>query len=191
MNENVEDMYEDMSYEVEDEDEEFRPISDLEAYVVSATSLMTSTSAKAEWIDRTVHELRHLLLEAGVCCIELKVALEKVKTDLEQNLQRARMNESMKIDELSVKERYSILQPPYMEQLFDESINQELIEVWIEGYLNGDMALPGKLPNILGQMVYHQDPEWAESALEPSQPWGDMRVNPTLRSEVFKRVGLI
>jgi len=186
-------MCEDMSEDDDDEEAlDFGPTNRLEDFLLGTTHLMCN-NRESDWISRTIIELRHLLIDAGICCVELKLVLEKVNSDLVRNITaiRSDVQRSVQFNQLAVRERYMRITPAYMQQLFDESINQDLIGVWIDAMVDGSHPLPGKLPNILGQMAFHKDPEWAEKALEPSQEWGDMRLNPELRYEVFRRVGLI
>ena len=146
-----------------------------------------------EWIDKTLVELRHLLVDSGICCIELKLVLEKVKEDFEKNLRAVRADpvEALTFEDLDPKVKYQRLAPKYLEQLFDPEINEELIAVWVEKMVSGEYPLPGMLPSILGQTIAKRDKEWADIYLDPRIPGGDMCNTPTLRQEVFERVGLI
>jgi len=191
MKEESESVYE----ETEELDEDISmvgPSTRLEEFLLNSTRLMCGNQEKG-WIDRTLVELRHLLLDAGICCIELKLVLEKVRYDLEQNVGSIRHDTAASIhfDSLLPKEKYIAITPGYMNQLFDESMNNELIGVWIDQMLVGEMILPGRLPNILGQLVSHKHKEWANAHLDPSTAEGDIRRNYDLRYEVFNLVGLI
>jgi hypothetical protein len=155
--------------------------------------LQSIVNPDRDWIDQSVHELRHFLVDSGICSMELKLVLEKVKDDLNANLRAVHnsyvLNEEF--ERLTRQEQFKQIAPRYLVQLLDEELNLELIALWIEGMLQGKMPLPGQLPKILGQAISKKDPIWADNYLDPKTEQGDLHLNASLRYEVFKRTGLI
>lgn len=139
------------------------------------------------FVERVVKEINVMLLEAGVHGIQRRFALAKFKEDMAE-LYRIKVEE---LQELTPRERYAAVEPLYASQLFDEEYNDELISVWVDLMVSGDMSVPKKVPAMLGQVIVKSDPEWAKVNLDPSVPEKNMLKNQALLKAVFEKVELL
>lgn len=158
----------------------------LHQLVMGDVARIGATTEK-RFAQRVVEEINHSLLEAGLHGLERRFALEKVRDDLE----KAYSVKGEALVGLSSREKYLAIEPPYMHQLLDPEVADELVGVWKERMMDGSLAIPSGLPAALGQWLVRHDREWAEINLEPSDPHRNMLSNQELFIEVLRRCDLI
>lgn len=140
--------------------------------------------------ERVIGEINHQLLEAGLTGIQRKFALEKVRDDLEINYHE-QLEEDPVFSAKSAKDKYLAIQPPYMHQLLDPEVSDELVSVWVDLMIEKKIPIPKGLPSCLGQWLVNNDSEWAELNLEPLNPKMNMIKNHDLFIRVLEKVELI
>lgn len=158
----------------------------LHRLVLSNVGRMGGTSER-RFASMVIDELNLQLLEAEQYGIQRRFALEKIRHDLETKYSEL----GEELIGLSSRDKYRAIQPPYMDQILDPEIGDELISVWVDRMIEGTLAVPQGLPAAMGQWLVRHQPEWASVHLNPDEASMNMLTNHQLFVEVLHRVELI